>query len=445
MKKTAVVLVALLICLAMSSLVIVAAPSAGQKTAAVKVDAVASATPNYYRNFSQSYLESLPLTGGYYSCLKSKSPYAFTWQDWYGVKLADLLDQEVGLADGTTNVRLIASDGATVDLSLSRVRDPNSQGLYSILAWQAGIGLWPPDLPAPHQDPPLPVLPSTDGPFRLALGQSPNVGDYASGGSFNFNLFLKTVRAIEVQPLPAGVFPINPLDPTQTPIPADKIVVYGNIHPYGITSISPTAGPVGTEVTISGYGFYSTRGTSSVSFGAVPATDYTSWGCQQIKCKVPAGVTGTVDVTVTDPEGTSNAMPFTVNEVAPAPTVTSISPNTGVAAWTVNVTNLAGTGFQAGASVRLESGSTVVNATNVNVVSDKQITCQLTLPDPLGKYDVIVKNPDAKEGKLTQGFSVTNICGGGASLAVGMFGLMMGLIAIAGGGAVRRKRRRGQK
>jgi hypothetical protein len=115
-----------------------------------------------------------------------------------------------------------------------------------------------------------------------------------------------------------------------------------------------------------------------------------------------------------------------------------------VAGWTVNVTNLAGTGFQAGASVRLELGSTVVNATDVNVVSDTQITCQLGLPGTLGKYDVVVTNPDGQEGRLTGGFTVTNICGGGAAISLSIFGIMMGLMSIAGSAGLRR-RFRGKK
>jgi hypothetical protein len=419
-KKFALILIAMFLCMATVGVVTATAASPP------KPDTVTSATPNYYRNFSQSYLESLPLTGGYYSCLKSQSPYSFFWQDWYGVKLAYLLDEEVGLADGTTGIRLYAVDNYTLDLSLDRIRNANSQGLFAILAWQAG------NSGAAHQEPPLPPL-TSGGPFRLAIGQYPNVGDYASGGTPNYNLFLKSVRAVEVQPLPPGVTPVDP-----TTIPADKIVVYGNIHPFSIDHITPSTGPNGTEVTVSGYGFYAAQGTGYVSFGATEATEYTEWSPKEIKCKVPAGVTGTVDVTVTNSEGTTNAVPFTV-AVLP-PTIASIAPDYGVQNTVVSVTNLAGTGFQSGASVRIEQGATVINATDVNVVSDTQITCTLNLNGaPLGKYDVFVKNPDNQEAKLTQGFRVTNICGGGAAVSLSVFGVMMGLLSIAGAGGIRRR------
>jgi len=67
-----------------------------------------------------------------------------------------------------------------------------------------------------------------------------------------------------------------------------------------INSISPTSGEVGTEVTIKGSGFGDSRENDSyVKFGTVAVTEYTSWSANEIKCKVPAGVSGTVQVKVT--------------------------------------------------------------------------------------------------------------------------------------------------
>lgn len=90
----------------------------------------------------------------------------------------------------------------------------------------------------------------------------------------------------------------------------------------GITSLYPETGPAGTEVTISGYGFGNTRENDSfIKFGGMSAEEYTSWSDKSIKCKVPAGVTETVEVKVTHIfhkwgpvtiEVTSNTKPFTV-------------------------------------------------------------------------------------------------------------------------------------
>ncbi len=90
----------------------------------------------------------------------------------------------------------------------------------------------------------------------------------------------------------------------------------------GVTSLSPETGPAGTLVTINGYGFGVTRENDSfVKFGDVRAEEYVSWSDKTIKCKVPASVTGTVEVKVTHVfhkwgpvtiKVTSNAKPFTV-------------------------------------------------------------------------------------------------------------------------------------
>jgi uncharacterized protein (TIGR02145 family) len=79
-----------------------------------------------------------------------------------------------------------------------------------------------------------------------------------------------------------------------------------------IESISPSSAYVGDEITISGFGFGSTRGTSVVSFKSKDASEYTSWSDSEIKVKVPKGAkTGKVYVTVKGQ--LSNEVDFTVS------------------------------------------------------------------------------------------------------------------------------------
>src|SRR4029077_2795769 len=74
--------------------------------------------------------------------------------------------------------------------------------------------------------------------------------------------------------------------------------------------------------------------------------------------------TGVRNVTVTTSGGTSGTQAFTVN-LAP-PTLTSISPNSGVQGQSVGVT-LSGTNFVAGASIGVSgAGITVGNTTVVS-------------------------------------------------------------------------------
>ncbi len=77
-----------------------------------------------------------------------------------------------------------------------------------------------------------------------------------------------------------------------------------------ITSLSPTYGPPGTSVTITGTGFGTTQGSSTVTFNGVAATP-TSWSSTSIVVPVPSSASsGNVVVTVS---GTpSNSVNFTV-------------------------------------------------------------------------------------------------------------------------------------
>lgn len=89
-------------------------------------------------------------------------------------------------------------------------------------------------------------------------------------------------------------------------------VTTGGSAPH-ISYIDPTSGQVGTTVNINGTSFGSTRGSSYVSFGSVQATDYPSWSDTQVRCRVPSGVSGEVQVTVTTGGGTSNGAGFFVS------------------------------------------------------------------------------------------------------------------------------------
>ena len=76
-----------------------------------------------------------------------------------------------------------------------------------------------------------------------------------------------------------------------------------------ITDFTPSAGPVGTVVTIAGAGF---RGTTKVTFGGVAAASYTVVSATQVTATVPAGAkTGKIAVTTAGGTATSSGT-FTV-------------------------------------------------------------------------------------------------------------------------------------
>jgi len=68
--------------------------------------------------------------------------------------------------------------------------------------------------------------------------------------------------------------------------------------PLSVTAISPTSGPVGTSVTVTGTGFGATQSNSTVAFGGTNAA-VTSWSDTHIVAVVPSGAsTGPVGATV---------------------------------------------------------------------------------------------------------------------------------------------------
>ena len=78
-----------------------------------------------------------------------------------------------------------------------------------------------------------------------------------------------------------------------------------------VSGFSPSAGSVGTVVTIKGKDFGSSRGASRVEFGGVEARSYPAWSDSRIKCKVPDGAKSG-PVSVITGGGTASSMNFSV-------------------------------------------------------------------------------------------------------------------------------------
>jgi hypothetical protein len=136
-----------------------------------------------------------------------------------------------------------------------------------------------------------------------------------------------------------------------------------------VTSISPQSGPPagGTVVGITGAGF---TDATAVNFGSTAAGSFTVVSDSQINALSPAG-TGTVDVTVTTASGTSTvstADQFTYTSPA-APTISSISPNSGPTAGGTRVV-ITGSGLTGATAVRFGANA----ASSFIFVSDSQIT-----------------------------------------------------------------------
>ncbi|HET8905870.1 MAG TPA: IPT/TIG domain-containing protein [Ktedonobacterales bacterium] len=153
-----------------------------------------------------------------------------------------------------------------------------------------------------------------------------------------------------------------------------------------VTSISPTSGTSlgGDVVTITGTGFDTTVGATTVNFGANAAANVTCASATSCTATSPAGL-GTVDVVVTvggQSSPTSAADLFTYVTVQPnAVTISSVAPNTGITSGGTAVT-ITGTNFVVG-------GTTINFGANAatNVVCASATTC--TAVSPAGAAGVV--------------------------------------------------------
>jgi IPT/TIG domain/Beta xylosidase C-terminal Concanavalin A-like domain len=135
-----------------------------------------------------------------------------------------------------------------------------------------------------------------------------------------------------------------------------------------ITSLSPTSGPVGTNVTITGTNFGSTTGT--VTFNGTAATP-TNWSATSITVPVPTGAS-TGNVVVTASAVASNGVAFTV---LATPSITSLNPTSGPVGTMVTIT---GTNFGA-----TQGTSTVTFNATAGTPTSWSAT-SITVPVPTG-------------------------------------------------------------
>lgn len=160
-----------------------------------------------------------------------------------------------------------------------------------------------------------------------------------------------------------------------------------------ITSVEPNFGPPagGTNITINGSNF---ELGATVTIGGQVATS--TWvSPTKFTAVTPAG-TGTVNISITNPESTTGNLPdaFSYSTV-PVLKITTVKPGSGLIGTVITLT---GSNFQTGATVYF--GDVVARETKVN--NSTQITT--TAPEGSGRVDVTVKNPGGQSFTLPQSF-----------------------------------------
>src|SRR5207248_1023624 len=144
--------------------------------------------------------------------------------------------------------------------------------------------------------------------------------------------------------VPAGVSS-GPISVTTSDGTASSAASFTVINPPTISSFTPSSGPVGTSVTISGTNF---NGATAVLFNSVSAS-FTVSSATAITATVPAGATSG-PISVTTSGGTaSSAASFTV--INP-PTISSFTPSSGPVGTSVTIS---GTNFNGATAVLFNS------------------------------------------------------------------------------------------
>ena len=163
-----------------------------------------------------------------------------------------------------------------------------------------------------------------------------------------------------------------------------------------VDSVDPISGPTagGSVVTVTGSNFPS---SVTITLGGTEATDVVITNSASASFTTPVHSEGTVDVTMTTPDGQSGTVFKAFTFVAP-PVLTSITPDLGSDAGGTEVT-LTGTGFQSGATVQFGGGA----ASGVTGSSATSAGASTPLGSA-GPVDVVFTNPDGQSSTLSAGY-----------------------------------------
>ena len=175
----------------------------------------------------------------------------------------------------------------------------------------------------------------------------------------------------------------------------------------GVASVSPEAGPAGTEVVVRGENFGPSigawLGTSGVSFSGVWGTPI-YWSETEIRVPVPPGAPGGL-VVVAAGGSASDGVPFTV--MGPAPVIGTVDPNHGTAG-----TELVIRGTQFGSPIAAVQGTGTVSFNGTTGTPTYWSETEIRVPVPPGVESSLVVVTAG--GSASNGVEFTVVSGGKA-------------------------------
>lgn len=127
-------------------------------------------------------------------------------------------------------------------------------------------------------------------------------------------------------------------------------------------------------------------------------------------CPITSAVAGFWNVVVTNPDTQSATLTNGFTVTGTTPTVTDITPGSGVNTGSVSLTSVTGTNFTSGTTVKLtKSGQTNITCTGVTFTNTTTLSggsCPIS-GAATGLWNVLITRPDTVTATLTDGFTVS--------------------------------------
>ena len=207
---------------------------------------------------------------------------------------------------------------------------------------------------------------------------------FTPGSSVKFNgtATVSYISPTEVKATVPTTASSGPITMTNTSAPIGPVRANSDYTLFDISSLSPSSGITGSQVTISGSGL---NGATSVKFGSLQASFSVVSGTQ-VRATVPDG-TLAGKISVTTPLGTATS----AQDFVPSLSITSISPNGGPFGTAVAVR---GVGFAPGAVVKF-NGTAAATARYANSGE-----VQATVPATATTGPVTLSNTGAPVGTV---------------------------------------------
>lgn len=316
-----------------------------------------------------------------------------------------------GWADGTISVPVPnGAPGGTVSLTVTVGAQPAS----------ANFVVTPP--------PNITTLSQSSGPINTTITVTGSgFGSPQGNSTISFN----GTTATPISWGPGSIIVPVPTGATTGPI----VVSVGGQNSAGVTftvtggpsinagGLSPSSGPAGTSVTITGSNFGGNQGNSVVKFNGL-AAKATSWSSGTIHAPAPTGVsTGPVTVTVSGQ--TSNGVTFTALTTGSLTGTVTNSSNAAVSGATIQVlqngaskatTATASNGTYSIASLPAGTYDVQASATGLGTALQNAVS---VIANQTATQNFTLSSPGGITGKVTQSDGVTAISGASVQAFVG--------------------------